>query len=156
MSEGKYKCPECGQKEGGQLRIITHTFNCPFKRLPYCQDQAFQAEIDARHIDVQPVARPPPPDTTQINPGDEIKGECWSHKGKYMGRLIETQVTADWREKYLRCKFEKGTLSDYIDNIKCTPVPCQNGGKRRRHRHRRSHKRTRKHMKRRKQSTRKH
>ena len=36
-ADGKFQCPECKQKEGGTLRIITHNYGCPNKGREYCQ-----------------------------------------------------------------------------------------------------------------------
>ncbi len=147
---GKYICPQCGQKEGGQLRIITHTWNCPYNRLPYCQDPRL-----AENREIIRVAPPPPADVTNIMFGDEnkvnVQEKCWNHNGIYMGKLLETKFVGRMFDEDLEYTFDKGTLKG--NNLKFTSVPCQYRGGSRRRRH---HKRTRKHMKRRKQSTRKH
>lgn len=38
IKEGeKYICPICRAKEGGNLRIINHTLDCPNQEKQYCQ-----------------------------------------------------------------------------------------------------------------------
>ena len=37
VKDGKYRCPECNNVEGGTSRIITHNATCTKRRLRYCQ-----------------------------------------------------------------------------------------------------------------------
>ena len=37
VKDGKYRCPECNNVEGGTSRIITHNATCKNRRLRYCQ-----------------------------------------------------------------------------------------------------------------------
>ena len=37
--EGKYTCPSCKMPEEGELRLITHAWDCENRSRPYCQQK---------------------------------------------------------------------------------------------------------------------
>lgn len=119
----KYKCPECGGgtnpnvKNGAlfHFNINNGTKECPYKGKKYCQQVRGPKSIL------------PPPDKFMIEERPIIKyaGKCFSHKGKYLGKLLRMELTGRPFDKVLECTFEHGTVTECDDSVMVTIVPCR-------------------------------
>ncbi len=59
---------------------------------------------------------------------ENIKGKCWMHDGKYMGKLIRIELEGPIFQMTLVGIFENGIIKEDLGTIKCIEVPCKVGG----------------------------
>jgi hypothetical protein len=111
--DGKMQCPACKMVEGGSSRIISHRYDCMFKKLPACNQLP---------PGVTPKVMPYYNDTVPGSTVSQDTTSCWSHKGVYLGAFQSFRLIGNPRDPDPEYTFENGRVSGL--GLAFTRVEC--------------------------------